>query len=222
MGSLSGGAAFRTYNETGSGGASASSSATITCRYNFSVTPNGVRGNGSPTFGKLYNISITANGAKGDGTNIGQKYVTITPTGGAYAAGTHTNTARFNSTIVTLGGVSGAGSATNNERYSFIPALAGVKVYGAYGERTTTPAREQTTPRPSILFEVVLYDYSNVVSFPQPDAISNLVRIREATKLNIPGVIEGLVHGDQFTLYGEEALEVQDSYSDFLTVISSE
>lgn len=222
MGSLTGGVSFHTYNEIMSGGSRANSTASITCKYTNSITANGAMGGGSALYGKNYNITISSAGVNGAGTSINLKTITHTPTGGAYAAGYHTNTAKFNSTILSVAGVLAAGSVTNNQTFRITPTAAGVIAKGAYGERTTTPTLVRTAPRPTILFEVTLYDYANIVAYPQPDNISNIVRLKGETKLNIPGVIEGLVHGEQFTLYGEEAVQVRNSYSDFLTVISSD
>lgn len=219
MGSLTGGTSFHTFNEEVSGGASGAGAATIACRYTFSVSA-GIYVAGSVLFGKLYNLTVTAAGVAVDGTVINVKTSTQTPTGGVYGNGTVTHTCTFNSTIVTIAGIYVAGTAPNTEIYSFIATTGGAKVYGAYAERDI-PDMTRYAPRPAILFEVVLYDYNNVVSFLQPDSISNIVRLKQITKLNVPGVIEGLKHGDQFTLYGAHAIEVQDIYSDFLTVIST-
>ncbi len=135
------------------------------------------------------------------------------------AAGSATNTEKY-SVIPTANGLLAAGSATNTEKYSFVATAAGVRVYGNYAERDI-PDLRRFAPRPAILFEVSLYTLTNTYSYPQPDAISNLVRIREETKVDIPGVAEGLEHGDQFTLYGSYAYEIRDAYSSVLTVIST-
>ncbi len=74
-------------------------------------------------------------------------------------------------------------------------------------------------PRPVIVFQVTLFDYQTLLAYPQPDDLCNIVLLAGNRTINIPGVPGPLKHGDQFTLFGEGALEVQRAYSDVLTIV---
>jgi hypothetical protein len=113
------------------------------------------------------------------------------------------------------GGAYGDGEAVATEVYG-ADVLAG-GVYAGAEAAIFIPE-----PRPIITFQVALFDLTSLLSFPQPDAISQVVLMAQQRTINIPGVEHSLKHGDQFSLFGELALRVKNTYKDVLTVIQQE
>lgn len=143
-------------------------------------------------------------------------------------------------TQISSGGVYGNGAAICTTKYAAIIASGGVYGNGhgailfpningsggVYGNGTLYVAplifdTFNSPPRPTIVFQVSFFSNKTMNSYPQPDSLSNISLIQAATKINIPGIADSLKNGDQFTLYGQDALRVKTAYASVLTIIST-
>jgi len=73
-------------------------------------------------------------------------------------------------------------------------------------------AQEPAYPLPKYRFRVNLIDRSKILSSPLPDSLEHILLNLESTTVYIPYVQTPLKHGDEFTLYGSQAIRVYELY----------
>lgn len=69
-------------------------------------------------------------------------------------------------------------------------------------------------PMPMYTFRVNIIDYTTIFSNSLPDSIDNLLLNLQTASVYVPYVERALKHGDEFTLYGSQAIRVYEMYID--------
>lgn len=67
-------------------------------------------------------------------------------------------------------------------------------------------------PMPMYTFRVNIIDYTSIYSNTLPDSIDGIIRNLESASVYVPYVEQPLKHGDEFTLYGSQAIRVYEMY----------
>ena len=142
--------------------------------------------------------------------------------GGLYSNGSAIIAAKFVSYIASGGLYSNGHASTIYPTYVTSGGLYGNGNVGGVGANNITLEYDTyfIPARPTIVFQVSLFNNQTLNSYPQPDSLTNLASLQQATTINIPGVLTPLQNGTQFTLNGSLALQVKSSYASVLTVVS--